>query len=258
MSTPPPYDLGDGTPPGPSAPPSPRVPGTLARWKLQGGFLGGIATLGIVLLKLAPILKLGFLLKGFITLGSMLVSMWVYSLRSGWPMAIGIVLMIFVHECGHALAARRFKLPYAGMLFIPMLGGVVFHRKGDTTVVQDAFVGIMGPFVGRSTGWSAMRSTWRMDRRSGCIWRSGATSLTCSTWLFRSRRSMATGLRRSSRSTRVRRPKSAETTRWAGRAWEASCCSWPSARAAPSAAKTKNPARSRAGFFRLNFLRQRS
>lgn len=154
MSTPPPFDLGDGPPRRPIGPPPTlqQTPGTLARWRARGGFLGGLASVGILLLKLAPILKLGFLLKGFVTLGSMLVSMWAYSTRYGWPMGIGFVLMIFVHECGHALAARRFKLPYAGMLFIPFLGGVVFHRKGNTTVVQDAFVGIMGPFVGTLYG----------------------------------------------------------------------------------------------------------
>jgi len=87
------------------------------------------------------------------TLISMAITIWVYSLILGsWPVAIGSVLMIFVHEVGHAIAARRFGLPYLGMRFIPLIGGVVFHQKGNTTVVQDAFVGIMGPVFGTLFG----------------------------------------------------------------------------------------------------------
>lgn len=87
------------------------------------------------------------------TLISMAVTIWIYSIiLKSWPVAIGSVLMIFVHELGHAIAARRFGLPYLGMRFIPLLGGVVFHQKGNTTVVQDAFVGIMGPVFGTLFG----------------------------------------------------------------------------------------------------------
>ena len=108
--------------------------------------------LGLAMPVLFFLLKLGTIGKLLLTFGTMLLSMWAYSKLFGWPFAIGVVLMIFVHECGHALAARRFKLPYAGMLFIPLFGGIVFHRKGGTSVVQDAFVGIMGPVVGTLYG----------------------------------------------------------------------------------------------------------
>jgi Zn-dependent protease len=84
------------------------------------------------------------------TLVSMGFTIWVYAvpLHFGWAVAVGLVLSIFIHECGHALAARRYGLPYMGMRFIPLIGGVVFHQKGNTTVTEDAFIGIMGPVFG--------------------------------------------------------------------------------------------------------------
>lgn len=97
------------------------------------------------------------------TLASMVFTIWVYSLLWGWPIAIGSVLMIFVHECGHALAAKRFGLPYMGMKFIPGLGGVVFHQKGNTTVVQDGFIGIMGPVFGTLFGIGCLIGFWLTD-----------------------------------------------------------------------------------------------
>lgn len=84
------------------------------------------------------------------TLLSMGFTIWFYAqiLHWGWYVAAGLVFSIFIHECGHALAARRYGLPYMGMRFIPLVGGVVFHQKGNTTVTEDAFIGIMGPVFG--------------------------------------------------------------------------------------------------------------
>jgi Zn-dependent protease len=86
------------------------------------------------------------------TLVSMGFTIWFYSNFYGWAVAAGLVLSIFIHECGHALAARRYGLPYMGMRFIPLVGGVVFHQRGNTSVTQDAFIGIMGPVFGTLTG----------------------------------------------------------------------------------------------------------
>jgi Zn-dependent protease len=84
------------------------------------------------------------------TLLSMAFTIWFYAeqMHYGWAVAAGLVLSIFIHECGHALAARRYRLPYMGMRFIPLVGGVVFHQKGNTSVTEDAFIGIMGPVFG--------------------------------------------------------------------------------------------------------------
>lgn len=124
--------------------------------KARGGILGSLASLLILGLKFAGTIKLVllFALKGkfLLTAGSMLLSIWLQSRIFGWPYAVGIVLMIFLHECGHAVAARRLGYPYSGMIFIPFMGAVVFHKRGGDNVVQDAFVGIAGPIAGTLVG----------------------------------------------------------------------------------------------------------
>ena len=84
------------------------------------------------------------------TLLSMAFTIWFYAMpmHFGWAVAAGLVLSIFIHECGHAIAARRYGLPYMGMRFSPLIGGVVFHQRGNTTVTENAFIGIMGPVFG--------------------------------------------------------------------------------------------------------------
>src|SRR5207249_9519714 len=89
--------------------------------------------------------------KLLLTGGTMFISMFVWSFRFGWPLAIGIVLMIFIHECGHALAARKLGHPVGVMVFIPFCGAVVTTR-GARNVVEDAFIGIMGPIAGTLVG----------------------------------------------------------------------------------------------------------
>lgn len=149
---PPTFPSANARPPAPDL----RPPGFLDRMKARGGILGSLASLLILGLKFAGTIKLVllFALKGkfLLTAGSMLLSIWLQSRIFGWPYAVGIVLMIFLHECGHAVAARRLGYPYSGMIFIPFMGAVVFHKRGGDNVVQDAFVGIAGPIAGTLVG----------------------------------------------------------------------------------------------------------
>ena len=123
--------------------------------KKRGGILGALTAFAAAVVKFfGPVLallgKLKFLLVAFkllITFGSMFVSMWLWAKLYGWPFGIGIVLLIFIHECGHALAARLRGLPVSNMVFIPFMGAFVVTR-GGRSVAEDAFIGIMGPAVG--------------------------------------------------------------------------------------------------------------
>jgi Zn-dependent protease len=116
--------------------------------------LGGLATVLILLAKVgAPILKAApFLPKLLVTGGSMLVTIWLEAMVFGWAFAVGIVLLIFVHECGHAFAARLRGIPFSFMLFIPFMGAMVAHKRGGKNVVENAFIGIMGPVFGTIGG----------------------------------------------------------------------------------------------------------
>ena len=146
--------------------PPPTAKGLLGRWKDKGGILGALASILLVLAKIgAPVLallsKLKFLLIAFKLLtfgklllggGSMLLSMWVWGLIYGWEFGVGIVLLIFIHECGHALAARMRGIPTGIMVFIPLMGAFVTTNRYGKNIVEDAFIGIMGPVFGTLAG----------------------------------------------------------------------------------------------------------
>ena len=164
----PPAAPAPGTPPSPYyAAPSPlpshvyaKPPSLLQRWKAKGGVLGGIASALLLIAKVAaPVLtllaKFKFLLIGAKLLlggGSMLLSMWVWGLIYGWKFGVGIVLLIFIHECGHALAARMRGIPTGIMVFVPLMGAFVTTGRYGKSIVEDAFIGIMGPVFGTGAG----------------------------------------------------------------------------------------------------------
>jgi len=114
------------------------------RKRLAG--LGGIgATIGALLLKLKG---LAFLLKfgwaGFTALFSIAV----YSLIFGWPFAIGLVALLFIHEMGHALVMKLKGIPVGGLIFIPLLGAAVLMNQMPKNARDEAEVGIAGPVAG--------------------------------------------------------------------------------------------------------------
>ncbi len=113
----------------------------------KGGLagLGGIGALLAALLKfqwLAIFLKFGF--AGF----SAIVSIVIYSFLFGWPFAVGLVALLFIHEMGHALVMKLKGLPVGGMIFIPMLGAAVLMSKMPKNAKDEAEVGIAGPIAG--------------------------------------------------------------------------------------------------------------
>lgn len=90
------------------------------------------------------------------SLPGMLLSMgftiWFYSNFWGWIFALGWVLSIFIHEIGHAVAARRFGSRFIRIRFIPILGGEFVYENINLTVTERAFISIMGPVFGAATG----------------------------------------------------------------------------------------------------------
>src|SRR5947208_8003172 len=100
--------------------PNPRDSGGGPRLKKAFVPLG---ILGVLLVKfkalLIPVLKFfPVLLK---TGGTMLLTIWFYAQTWGWWYALGFVLLIFVHECGHLLEARRLGMKVGAQVFIPFM-----------------------------------------------------------------------------------------------------------------------------------------
>src|SRR5829696_6419303 len=114
--------------------------------------LGVLTALGVLAVKFAAKLKglLLFLpkLKLFTTSASMLVSIGAYSLIWGWKFAIGFVLLVLVHELGHAIQLRREGIPASAPMFIPFLGALVAMKEMPKDAAAEARVGLAGPVLG--------------------------------------------------------------------------------------------------------------
>ncbi|MBV9690077.1 MAG: site-2 protease family protein [Ktedonobacteraceae bacterium] len=118
--------------------------------------LGGIGiAIGTLLLKLKAILFFLLNLKWLLFIAKFgfagitaLASIVVYSLFFGWPFAIGLVILLFLHEMGHALVMKLKGVPIGGLIFIPMLGAAITMRQMPQNARDEAEVGIAGPFAG--------------------------------------------------------------------------------------------------------------
>lgn len=116
------------------------------------------------LVKLFKVLKFG---KVFLTVATMLLSVFAYSFTLGPWFSVGFVVLLFVHEMGHVIALKYKGLPASAPVFIPMVGAVVFSPKFESEE-DEAFVGFGGPFVG-SLGALACFAMWKLTPGSPTI-----------------------------------------------------------------------------------------
>jgi Zn-dependent protease len=94
----------------------------------------------LAILKFLPvILKTG---------GTMLISIWAYAMLWGWWFAAGFVVLIFVHECGHLVVAKKFGLKVSAPMFIPFMGALIALKDAPKNAWMEAWVGIGGPLLG--------------------------------------------------------------------------------------------------------------
>lgn len=94
------------------------------------------------------LLATGKLGPALMTLGTMLISIVTYGYFLGWKFAVGFVLLIFVHEMGHYIAARQRGLKVGAPTFIPFVGAWIDMKDKPHNVETEAYVGLAGPFVG--------------------------------------------------------------------------------------------------------------
>jgi Zn-dependent protease len=80
--------------------------------------------------------------------GSMLLSLVVYAMVYGWRYAAGFIVLLFVHELGHLLAARHRGLDVGWPTFIPFVGAWVELKDRPHNAETEAFVGLGGPLLG--------------------------------------------------------------------------------------------------------------
>lgn len=114
--------------------------------KSPWGWIGGLGALIVSGLKYIPaLLKMGKFGGTFI---SMAVTVGAYALLYPWSFAIGLVLMIFIHEMGHIWAAKRKGLPVSAPAFIPFLGALIMLKRQPQDAVTEAYVAFGGPLIG--------------------------------------------------------------------------------------------------------------
>jgi Zn-dependent protease len=96
----------------------------------------------------ALFLKFGGVLLKFKFLFSVFVSAAFYVWFGGWWFGIGLVVLLFVHEMGHVLEAKRQGLPVSAPLFIPFLGALITLKQMPHNAWNEAKLAIAGPIVG--------------------------------------------------------------------------------------------------------------
>jgi len=123
----------------------------------EGGWKKVLSALGVVALLVVNFgSKLKFLLLPLLKFfpvilksgGSMLLMVGVYTALWGWKYAVGFVLLLLLHECGHLVAARQFGLKVGWPVFIPFMGAFIALKDAPKNAWIEAWVGIGGPLLG--------------------------------------------------------------------------------------------------------------
>lgn len=114
-------------------------------WSTLGGIGAILAVFGSKLKLLIPLLKFG---KIGGTIWSMGLMIGTYALLYPWTFAVGIAVMLLIHEMGHVYAAKMRGLPVTAPAFIPFMGALIMMKKQPADAETEAFVAYGGPLVG--------------------------------------------------------------------------------------------------------------
>jgi Zn-dependent protease len=112
----------------------------------------------LIALLLFSLGKLKFLLLGLTKLStfvSMFAFFGVYWNLYGWPLALGLVISIYIHEMGHVAMLRRLGIHAGAPLFIPGIGALVLLKQHISDPSVDAKIGLAGPVWGLGAGLAA-------------------------------------------------------------------------------------------------------
>jgi Zn-dependent protease len=123
-------------------------------WTRTKKALAPLAAVGVVIAKFFAKLKffilpaLKFLPAILKSGGTMLLMIVIYMQLWGWKFAVGFVLLLLVHECGHLIVAKKFGLKVGAPVFIPFMGAFIALKEAPRNAWMEACVGIGGPMLG--------------------------------------------------------------------------------------------------------------
>ena len=61
---------------------------------------------------------------------------------------LGMVGLIFFHECGHAIVMHRYGVPFSPMVFIPFMGAVIAMQEAPKSAYEEGIIALGGPVLG--------------------------------------------------------------------------------------------------------------
>jgi Zn-dependent protease len=94
--------------------------------------------------------------KGWILGLSAATSFPLWGLVLGWDLAVPIMIILAVHEAGHALAMWSFGYRNITVMFVPLLGALVTAKPKDIAVWKQALMLLVGPVPGFAAGAAAL------------------------------------------------------------------------------------------------------
>ena len=125
-------------------------------WGVIKRLLVPLAAVGLLLAKFKGLALLILKFKFVGTALTMLVSVAAYALLFPVWFAVGIVVLIWVHEMGHVLQLRREGIPASAPMFIPFLGAFVAMKQMPKDALAEARVGLAGPVLGTLGGLATL------------------------------------------------------------------------------------------------------
>ncbi len=117
-------------------------------WMIGAAFLY-IASKGKYLLSVLKFSKIGA------TFFSMFITIGAYAIVFPFQFAVGLVVMILIHEVGHVIAAKQKGLPVSAPVFIPFLGALIAMKRNPRDAVTEAYIAFGGPLLGTAGALAA-------------------------------------------------------------------------------------------------------
>jgi Zn-dependent protease len=74
----------------------------------------------------------------------------------GWPLALGLVVAIYIHEMGHVAMLRKLGIAAGAPMFIPGVGALVLLKQHVSDPLTDAKIGLAGPTWGLGAALAAL------------------------------------------------------------------------------------------------------
>ena len=108
----------------------------------------GVAAKAGLLAKFFLVFKSAAILVKFKFAATMLVSLVAYTWLYGWGFAVGLIVLLVVHEFGHIAAYRMQGVRVSMPTFIPFLGAYVKAESAPRSVGHAAAAALAGPAAG--------------------------------------------------------------------------------------------------------------